>query len=329
MKKVPEVSVIVPCRNEEKRIKRCIDSILAQDYPADKIEIIIVDGMSNDGTRRIIGEYAERYANIRIMDNPDGITPKAFNIGTGNSKGEIITIISAHSAYAAGYLSKCVEYLGKTGADNVGGICDHRGEGFIGKAISLVLNVKFALGGAKFRTAKKEQYVDTVFPGAWPKETFQKYGYFSEQLLRNQDIEHNARIRKNGGRIFFTPEIRCYYYCRTNLKDLWLQNFRTGYWNIKTIIIAPHSLSLRHFVPLIFTLSLLTVWIVPKLWLFIITSYMLVDIFFSLKIALKNGVRYFFLSPIIFAVLHVSYGLGTLAGVLNLLISHGENNVRG
>jgi hypothetical protein len=276
--------------------------------------------MSEDGTKRILNEYAKRHTNIKIINNPSKITPKAFNIGVKNSRGGIITIISAHSIYSRNYISKCIEYLNKTGADNVGGVCEHIGNGLMGQAIALVLGCKFGLGGAKFRTAKKAQYVDTVFPGSWRREMFEKYGYFNEKLMRNQDNEYNARIRKGGGKIFLTPEIKSYYYCRSNLKDLWIQHFRTGLWNIKTIIIAPGSLSLRHFVPLFFVLGLLTTWPIFVLWLSIVMSYIFCNIFFSLKIALKNGFRYLFVMPIIFLTLHLSYGLGSLVGILAYII---------
>jgi hypothetical protein len=223
--------------------------------------------------------------------------------------------MDGHATYDAEYVKNCVETLDKTGADNVGGMRRHVGEGFIGYAIALAEACRFGTGGAKFRTAENEQYVDTVFPGAWYKKTFEKYGYFNEKLIRNQDIEHNARIRKNDGKIYLNPQIKSFYYCRSNLKDLWLQNFRTGLWNIKTVKIAPGSLTLRHFIPLFFVMGLLTTWIIPWLWLGIVISYLSCSLFFSLRIALANGGTYFFIMPLVFLTLHLSYGFGLLAGI--------------
>ncbi len=319
------VSIIVPVRNEEKHIAKCLDSILGQDYPKDKMEIVVVDGMSEDGTRKILKGYTDTHSNITVLDNLNQVTPKAFNIGIRNSKGEIITLISAHSIFAKNYISKCIEHLYKTGADNVGGIMEHRGEGFIGNAIAFASANKFGLGGAKFRTAHKAQYVDTVFPGAWPRKTFEKYGFFNDQLIRNQDIEHNARIRKNGGKIYFTPEIKCVYFCRSNLKDLWKQNFDNGAWNIKTMKTAPGSLSLRHFVPLIFVCGLIGSVVFSffsfcgnTLLLLITGSYLLAVIFFSIKIGLNKGIRYVFILPIILITMHFSYGFGGLMALMRL-----------
>ena len=309
------VSVILPVRNEEKYIARCLDSIVDQDYSKGDLEVLVVDGMSDDGTRAIIERYVMSHSFIRILDNPRRITPCALNIGIRMARGNIIIRMDGHATYDAEYVKNCVESLDKTEADNVGGLRRHVGEGFIGHAIALAEACRFGTGGAKFRTAKNEQYVDTVFPGAWYKKTFEKYGYFNEKLVRNQDIEHNSRIRKKGGRIYLTPQIKSFYYCRSNLKDLWLQNFRTGVWNIETIKIAPGSLSLRHFIPLFFVIGLLTTWIIPWLWFGIVISYISCSVFFSLRIAVANGAANFFIMPLVFLTLHLSYGFGLLVGI--------------
>jgi glycosyltransferase involved in cell wall biosynthesis len=315
------VSVLIPCRNEKKNLQACLDSILAQDYPSDLVEILVIDGMSEDGTRGILEIYASKHKNIEVLDNPRKITPCALNIGIKNARGDIIVRADAHSEYAQDYIQKCCEFLNRAGADNVGGVVEHKGDGFIGQAIAYAQSCRFGLGGAKFRTAKKAQYVDTIFPGSWRKSIFDIYGLFDERLARNQDIEHNARIRKNGGKVFLTPEIKSYYYCRSSLNDLWIQYFRNGFWNIKTINIAPDSLSLRHFIPLFFVISLLTTWIIPWLWLGVVISYLSCNFFFSLKIAAGNGFKYFFIMPAVFLTLHLSYGLGLLAGIIEFLTS--------
>ena len=313
------VSVILPVRNEEKYIARCLDSIVDQDYSKGDLEVLVVDGMSDDGTRAIIERYVMSHSFIRILDNPRRITPCALNIGIRMARGNIIIRMDGHATYDAEYVKNCMETLDKTEANNVGGPLRHVGEGFIGHAIALAEVCRFGTGGAKFRTTKNEQYVDTVFLGAWYKKTFEKYGYFNEKLVRNQDIEHNSRIRKKGGRIYLTPQIKSFYYCRLSLKDLWVQNFRTGFWNIKTIKIVPGSLSLRHFVPLVFVMGLLTSWVIPNLWLAIMISYLSCNFFFSLKIAAANGFKYFFIMPVVFLTLHLSYGLGLLAGIIEFL----------
>jgi hypothetical protein len=244
-----------------------------------------------------------------------------LNIGIKNARGEIIIRGDAHSTYADSYIKKCIEYLDKTGADNVGGPMRAVGINYQSKAIAFAHSSIFGLGGGKFHNIKFEGNVDTVYLGCWHKTVFDKYGVFDERLARNQDSEFNARIRKNGGKIFLTPEIRSFYYCRPNLKDLWSQNFKTGFWNIKTIKIVPGSLSLRHFIPLAFVIGLLTTWIIPWLWLGIVISYLLCSLFFSLRIAATNGAKYFIIMPLVFITLHLSYGLGLLKGILYLPLS--------
>lgn len=306
------VTIIIPCYNEEKFIGKCLDSVIEQDYPKENIEVLVIDGMSDDGTRDIVNGYIEKYNNIRIIDNPAGIVPNALNLGIKSAKGEIIIRIDGHSTYAPDYIRKCVEILKRTGADNVGGPMKPIGDDYFSNSVVLAHNYLFGLGGAKFHNPSYEGYADTVYLGCWKRDVFNKYGYFNELLARNQDIEHNARIRKGGGKIFLTPEIKSYYYCRSNLKDLWVQNFRNGYWNIKTTKVAPGTLSLRHFVPLIFILSILTTWIFLPLWLSIIGGYLFINIISSILISIKNGLKYFLVLPIIFITLHFSYGIGSL-----------------
>lgn len=319
MNDFPVASIVIACRNEEKFIRKCLDSILAQDYPKDKLEILVVDGMSDDRTRKILNEYARRYENINVIDNPAKITPKAFNIGIKNSSGTVITTVSAHSTFFKNYISKCVEYLNKTGADNVGGAMRAVGTTYKSKAIAFVYNSPFGLGGGKAHNENFEGEVDGVYPGCWPRRIFEKVGLFNEYLVRNQDIEFDSRVRKSGGKIFLTPEIKVYYYCRSNLKGLWKQNFRNGLWNIKMVKISPGSLSLRHFVPFFFILGLLTSWIIKPIWFTVILSYILCNTLFSLKIAKKNGFKYLFIIPLIFLTLHLSYGLGSLVGIFSII----------
>ena len=313
------VSVILPVRNEKKYISACLDSILNQDYPMDKLEIAVVDGMSEDGTRNILNDYAKRYANMKIIDNPDKIAPTAFNLGIKNATGDVMAIVSAHSELSKDYISSCIRYLKKTNAENVGGPMRAVGHDYISNAIAFAYNSPFGLGGGKFHDENFEGYVDTVYPGCWPKQVFEKVGLFDEMLVRNQDIAFNSRIRSCGGKIFLTPMIKSQYYCRSNLKDLWVQSFRTGLWNIKTVKIVPGSLSIRHFVPLIFVLSLLTAWLILPLWFLIISCYLLCTIYFALKTAAKHGLRFLLIMPIVFIAIHVSYGIGLLVGIFNPL----------
>ncbi|MBR6726261.1 MAG: glycosyltransferase family 2 protein, partial [Clostridia bacterium] len=190
------VSVVMPVYNEEKYIKKCIESLICQDYPLDRMEWIFVDGMSTDRTVELIKEYAEKYPNlIFVYPNPNKIVPYAMNIGIEKSKGRYIVRLDAHADYAKDYISKCVYYLEHTDAENVGGVAETKSAGFMGNAIAKMLSSKFGVGNSQFRTNGASGYVDTVPFGAFRREVFSKYGGYDERLVRNQDNEMNYRIR--------------------------------------------------------------------------------------------------------------------------------------
>jgi len=319
-----EVSVIIPVYNEEKYIDQCVQSLLKQDYPKDKVEFIFVDGNSTDKTVEILSYYVKKYSNMRLLHNPNRTVPYSMNIGIDNAKGDYIIRLDGHSEYAEDYISKCVEYLEKTGADNVGGPMVAAGKNFIGKAVANIHHSPFGLGGGKFHSTTYEGFVDTVYLGAFKKSTLIKLGKYDERLTRNQDIELNSRIRKNGGKIYLTPNIRSIYYCRDSIFALAKQNFNNGKWNIYTGIINSTALSLRHFIPLIFVLSIALLSILSFLGMpyampilaLDLGSYIVANLYFTSKISIKHGIRYFFITFILFFALHISYGLGSFAGLL-------------
>ena len=327
------VSIIIPSRNEEKFICKCLDSIIAQHYPKDKLEVLVIDGSSEDGTKDIIQGYAECYPLIRLLDNPEKITPVAFNMGIKNAKGKVIMIMSAHATYEKEYILKCVEYLQKYKADNVGGIMitRFRNNTFMGKAIVLALSHRFGVGNSVFRTGTKEpMWVDTVFGGCYKKEVFEKIGLFNEDLVSTSDMEFNLRLKKEGGRILLVPEIISYYYTRSDFRSFCKNNFRNGLWAIlpfKYSKIMP--VSWRHLVPLAFISSLigtraLSAFSSIFFWLFwlILGSYILSNAYFSIKISKKQkDLKYIFIMPLIFGSLHLLYGLGSLWGTLRAVVS--------
>jgi len=204
MSNLPFVSVIIPCRNEEKYIGKCLDSLVKQDYPKDKLEVLVVDGMSEDKTREIIEEHIKKYSFIKLLKNPRKFTPFGLNIGIKEAQGAIIIRMDAHAAYEKDYISKCVKSLEKYKVDNVGGIMKTlpANSTLISKAIALSLSSPFGVGNAYFRIGSKEpREVDTVFGGCYRREIFEKIGYFNENLPRGQDMEFNLRLREFGGKI--------------------------------------------------------------------------------------------------------------------------------
>ena len=329
----PYVSIIIPCRNEAKFIGKALDSIIANDYPKDRLEVLVVDGMSEDDTKEVIERYTKQYSFIRLFNNSEKITPAALNIGIKHAKGEIIIRMDAHATYEKDYISKCVKYLGEYGADNVGGIMKTipRNNTFIDKVIVLTLSHRFGVGGSIFRTGSKEpKLVDTVFGGCYKREVFDKIGLFNEDLVRTQDMEFNLRLKRAGGKILLHPEIVSYYYTQSNFNGFSYNNFRNGFWATYPLKFVKHMpVSWRHLVPLVFVSSLiasaaLSVFSQIFLWLFLFTlgSYTLTNVYFSIKISAKeNDFRYLFVMPLMFASLHIGYGLGSLLGSLKVIMS--------
>ena len=324
------VSIIIPCRNEEKHISDCLDSIIANDYPKDKFEVLVVDGMSEDGTREIIEKYAQQSPNIKLLDNPKKIVPIAMNLGIENAKGNIIIRIDVHAEYPKDYISKVVHWLEKSGADNVGGILITLpgADTLKANAIASALSSPFGVGNAMFRTGVKEPtYVDTVPFGAYRKEVFSKIGLFDEELVRNQDDEFNLRLIKNGGKILLVPEIVSYYYARDSLSKLWRMYCQYGYFKIRVIQKIGAVLTVRQVIPSLFVGSLMLTGILSFLtkyflgmFFVIFGLYLVANIAFSFHIALKNGLKLFLVLPLAYATLHFGYGLGFLKGLWDFMI---------
>jgi len=323
------ISVIIPVLNEENYIATCLDSILESDFSMEEMEILLVDGGSQDKTVDIVKEYMTKYANIQWLKNPQKIVPVAMNIGIREAKGDYIVRLDAHASYPKDYFSKLIAWHQKLDADNIGGIVQTEVINASPKtnAIKKVLSHPLGVGNSDFRVGVDElKEVDTVPFGCYPKEVFDRYGLYDERLVRNQDIELNKRIVHGGGKIYLVPDVSCVYYARENFKDLVKNNFANGYWNILTAFYTGtfRSLSLRHFIPLLFLLSLIlpmfaAFWYTPFIWvgLLSLASYLSLVIIISLR--LKNETDSFWYLLISFLTLHFSYGAGSLAGLIKVL----------
>ena len=320
------LSVICPIYNEVKYIDVCIQSVLLQDYPKEQLEVLFVDGMSRDGTRERVLEYAREYPFIKLIDNPKKIVPVAMNIGIRASKGDVVMRLDAHASYPTNYFGVLVKKLYELNADNVGAACrtDVLNKTPKTLAIREVLSNRFGVGNSTFRLGvDKVMDVETVPFGCWRRKVFEKYGYYDERLIRNQDIELNKRIIHGGGRICIVPETYCTYLARETFKGLARNNFSNGKWNVLTVYYTRQlkSLSVRHFIPLVFLLSLLlplfaALFCLPLAFLSFISilSYLLVLFCISMSINLRSkiSISYLLLS---FVVLHLSYGYGSLVGI--------------
>jgi glycosyltransferase involved in cell wall biosynthesis len=326
MSELPFVSVVAPCRNEVGFIESAISSILSGDYPADKIELLIVDGMSTDGTRNKATDMAEGDARIRVLDNPDRIVPSAMNTAIKAAKGDYIVRIDCHCCFASDYISKCVEVAKRTGADNVGGYIETLpgADTKTAKAIAAATSSQFGVGNSAFRIGGNEREVDTVPFGTYKKDSFEKIGYYDERLVRNQDIELNSRIRKAGGKIIISPEIKLNYYNRATYKGIWQQSFNNGLWNPYTVWLVGSGLQFRHFIPMFFILSIIVFGALSiAYWPFVILlglntlTYLCAAIYFSIGTGKSREVSTVGVLMSYFA-LHLAYGLGSLWGALTI-----------
>ncbi len=318
------VSVVMPVYNEEKYIAKCVDSLLLQDYPTEKMEWIFVDGCSKDRTVEILNAYQNKYPKlIKILDNPKKIVPCAMNIGIAASVGRYIVRLDAHADYATDYISKCVYYLENTDAENVGGVAETKASGFMGGAIAKMLSSKFGVGNSQFRTNGESGYVDTVPFGAFKREVFSKYGGYDERLVRNQDNEMNFRIRKNGGKIYLSDDIHLSYYCRDSIKGISDMARKNGMWNVITMKLCPGSMGWRHFIPFLFVASILGLGVLGMLhsafWMLLgleLALYLTLDVLFSARLA--STAKEFFALVMLFPIFHVTYGYGSMIGIAKL-----------
>lgn len=318
------VAIVVPTLNEERFIASCLDSLIAQSYPIEQMDVMVVDGGSKDRTREIVGEYNTKYPNIRLLDNSERIQSIAFNIGVENSDAPYIVRLDAHALYDKDYVKKCIEGLqvdGKRG--NVGGRCIilPYNNSLWAKTNAILNYSRFGIGGSAFRVGTKAGIADSVPFGAFPRSIVEKVGGMREDLPRAEDNEYNSRIRKAGYDVFFDPGIVSSYYARPTLKASCEQMFANGESIGHLFYVDRDSIGLRHIVPLVFVLGLFWGTIGSLIWPSIfyllmvgLSLYLLCDIAASLKAVKEHGWKYFFPLMIMFFLVHFSYGSGTIKG---------------
>ena len=318
----PSVTIILPIRNERQYIEQCLKGVLTQDYPQDKIEVLVVDGMSTDGTREIVTAFAARDSRLRLLDNPQCIVPTALNRGIEAGQGAVIIRVDGHAVIAPDYVRRCIDALDRVKADCVGGAIRTVGMTLVARAIALAQSSPFGVGNAAFRYTTRPQYVDTLAFGAYRREVFDQIGLFDEDLVRNQDDEFNFRLLRNGGKIWLDPSIRSDYFSRSSLRGLWRQYLEYGFWKVRVIQKHGRPASWRHLVPPAFVLALLGSIALDVSFdsvaytLFVIVPYLLVSLVVSGRVAERNGWRYFSILPFAFGIMHFAYGLGFLLGMV-------------
>lgn len=321
------LSVICPIYNEEKYIAKCIDSILAQDYPKDDLEIIFADGMSTDQTREIVAKYISKYTWIRLIDNPDRIVPPALNKAILASHGSIIMRLDAHAEYPTNYFSTLTRSLHDLKADNVGGVCETIpvNDTYTAKAIAAVLSSKFGMGNSAFRVGVDQiQQVDTVPFGCWPREVFDRIGLFDLDLIRNQDDEFNGRLTKAGGKIYLLPQVKIKYFSRDKIRKVARMFYQYGLFKPLVNKKLGTPATIRQFFPVAFVLGLVFGLIIsliwhPFIWLYGagISIYIILAMYFSFK-SCHNLTR-ILIQMWTYSVVHISYGCGYLVGLWKIL----------
>jgi len=316
----------MPIRNEANFVERSLGAVLAQDYPHELLEVLIADGLSTDGTKEVIARVAKFHPDVHlvVIENPDRIVPTGFNLALARARGKVIIRVDGHTIIDRDYVRQSVAALQMSGADCVGGRMEPVSENRFGKAVALATSTRFGVGGARFHYSEREEWVDTVYMGAWPRRVFEDIGLFDEEQVRNQDDEFSYRILECNGRILLSPNIKSRYYSRSTPRSLWRQYYQYGFWKVRVMQKHPAQMRPRQFVPPLFAATLLmTAALAPFATLgrwgtgLVVTSYAVTNLVASAAALAKRRADWRLLPLLMsaFAMLHLSYGLGFLTGL--------------
>lgn len=324
----PEVSIIVPCFNEQDTIRQLLEAIYLQDYSRSKIEVVIADGMSTDHTRDVILDFVNSHPDLKvqIIDNHKRIIPSGLNRAIEASEGEIILRLDAHSVPQPDYVSLCVSGLSKGLGENVGGVWDIQpgADTWQARSISEAASHRIGVGDASYRYTNEAQSVDTVPFGSFYRTTFDRIGMYDESLLTNEDYEFNVRLSNAGGRVWLDPRIRSVYYARKSFSSLARQYWRYGYWKAQMIRRYPGTLRWRQAVPPIFVLSLvilLCLSMINTYGRFLLAAEITLYLFLLLVAGALVAYKKYDLSamigvPISIAIMHIAWGSAFIWGMI-------------
>lgn len=319
------VTVIMPVRNEADFIAQSLGAVLKQDYPHDRLQVIVADGHSEDATCEIIQHLAAQHPEIdlKMLDNPHKIVPTGFNLALQQASGEIIIRVDGHTVIAPDYVRQCVAALANSDAACVGGRMNAIANQPTGEAIALATSTPFGIGGGQFHYSDQATWVDTVYMGAWPRQLFDELGGFDEELVRNQDDEFSYRLRAAGHRIWLDPTIISHYFCRDSIRHLWRQYYQYGFYKVRVMQKHPRQMRPRQFAPPLLVATVIGGLILAPfsiyiriLWLIALALYLTANLAASLYTARKAGWRHLVRLPPVFGVLHFSYGLGFWHGLI-------------
>ena len=329
-----QISVIVSCRNEIRHIRTFLGCLFHQDLRGLEMEVLIADGMSEDGTRAVLSKFDKKFSVLRVIDNPEKIAATGLNYAIREAKGEIILRMDAHSIYAPDYVRTCVEVLHETNADNVGGPALTRAEGYLPQAIAHAFHVPFAVGGAKCRDPHYEGPVSTVPYGCWRKSTLDCVGQFDAKMVRGQDDELNFRIVSSGGKVWQSPKIVSWYQPRRTLRALSRQFFQNGLWKVAAVRKHRRPASFRNLVPVSCLLAGISLPVLAAVAsgmglnsmhdVLIAALFVLAGLYCSMSfvcafwVAKREGWRFLAVLPFVFAAYQLPYALGFLLGLFHL-----------
>jgi len=320
-------SIIIAARNEESYIERCIESLENQSYDRRKYEIIVVEGMSEDNTFKIVEVLKSKYNNIILLRNSRKIAPVAFNTGIKESAGRYVFIVGAHAEYPSDFIEKSISGIKENNVDCVGGRIINIGRSKLGKVFSTVRNTAFGGGLSPYRYSDKKRFVNTVAFGCYSRDILDRVGGFNEDFVRNHDNDLNKRIIQAGGKILFEPEIKFYYFTRNSLKDILRQMFSYGFWEAKLIKKHKEQLAITTLIPMLFVLY--TIFAVAILifrrtiipLLLELVPYLTVFAYFAIK-AVVSKKQSIIVALFLYILIHFCIGIGFISGLMDI------NNIR-
>lgn len=325
MEKEFKVAVVIPTLNEEKFIEQCLESVIQQTFPFEEMDVMVVDGGSKDKTCEIVNRISQKYPNVRLIHNPRKIQSIAFNIGVKESTTPYIVRLDAHASYSKPYIETCVKHLMELpDVGNSGGVCNiqpQRHE-LVPEASAILNQVKFGIGGASYRVGAPEGYADEVPFGCYPRKVIEDVGGMREDLARGEDNEFYSRIKKAGYKIYLDPKAVITYYARDTFNGNMKQMYANGLSIGKLLYIDRKSVGLRHMIPLAFVMAIIGSFVLGCIWtpLFVLLglvlgAYLLADLAATVSACRKFGWKYALVLPLLFFLVHVSYGWGTIVGI--------------
>jgi cellulose synthase/poly-beta-1,6-N-acetylglucosamine synthase-like glycosyltransferase len=317
---LPFVTLAIPCKNEERYIERTVRCALAQDYPVDRLEVLVADGVSTDRTRAILAEIGQADRRLRVLENPDRIQAAGMNVMIRQARGNVVIRLDAHADYAADYVRRCVEVLERTGADNVGGAQRARAASWFQRAFCAAMSSPLGGGGAAYKSADAEGFVDTVYCGAFRRSVFETVGMFDARAITNEDAELNQRIAAAGGRIYLSRDIVAHYYPRDSFRAVARQYFAYGKGRARTVLKHGRFLTLRPLASLGAVLGgvvLVATWPLHHLTVPVFALYALLCLAEAVRVGVRSKIWSIPAIAALFPVMHAAHGIGMIWGFVH------------